>query len=208
MSVNRTIFGLRSKQHGLIYEGSHDRIKSTVETAIQEKIDLTGIDLTGMDLRNINLDGIHLANADFSNSDLSGANISEAKLESCDFSGATLFDTCFCYSEITSCLFKDSRFGLTDFSQAFLSHSVFSGFSALSVSFRNAELRMGNIFCHEGDKIPLGMAPLHLQGLNFPVTFFGEKILIGNDLFEIDAASLDAIRDIMLQMPLKTSTKN
>lgn len=208
MSVNRTIFGLRTKQDYLIYEAAHPSFKEALEDAVGININLTGVDLSGKDLQHINLDGINLSNADFRNSNLTGANISEARLENCDFSGAALFETCFCYSDLSNCNFEDGRFGLTDFSQCGLSDSVFSLFSAHTIPFRQAIVETRNFFRHEGRNMEFNAAPLTLTGLKSPVSLIGNKILIGNDLYDLAGENYRVLTELMHEFLMPPSIKH
>lgn len=199
MKNNRTKYGLRAKDRGLIYEGLHSSFKDALTDAVDTNIDLDGIDLTGMDLQNINLDGIHLSNANFANSNLSGANISEASLEECNFAGADLFDACFCYSRISTCDFTSSRFGMTDFAQADIINCRFAGKAAFSVSFQHANAFIENIYIHETESVPMQIPPRILSGLKNPIVFFGGSLLIGDDLYQVSNRELKKITNEMLQ---------
>lgn len=146
MNDNRAIYGLRSKDHELLYEGRHNSFKEALEYAFNQKIDLTGLDARHQDLSHITLDGITLTGADFTDANLTGANMSEALFTNCVFDNAQLFDVCFCYSDFKSCVFLYSGFGMTDFSEANLSQCRFEGNSALSLNFTTMNIMKDNHF--------------------------------------------------------------
>ena len=203
---NRTVYGLRSKDHGLVYEGYHLSFTDAVHDALKNNIDLNGIDMTGQNLRNLNLDGINLSNADFSNSDLTGANMSEALFTNCVFSNSTLFDASFCYSDIVKSTFIETRFGVTDLSEAKISNSEFSGPSTFNIDFARAYLMKENIYRHEHQKLKMGKPPKIFSGYKNSYVFLDDKVIAGNEVYDFSSHELNNIISIFLMDLLKANS--
>lgn len=201
-STNRTIYGLRSKDRGLIYEGSHFSFKDALLDAIDTHIDLEGVDLCHQDLQGVNLDGIKLSNANFSYSNLNGANISEADLDHCNFSGTSLFDTCFCYSDLTHCRFLEASFGMTDFAEARIIECEFNTLSVFAGNLAHADLMSGNIFKHDDQNLKISKSAKMITGFYNPVLILDEQILFSGQVF--DSSDLD-ISDFLNEIFQKIS---
>ena len=176
--LNRAVYGLRSRQRGLIYEGLHLSLKEAIETALTDGIDLTGVDLSYQDLSGTNLDGREIREADFSHSNLNGANLSEARFTNCNFTNTSLFEACFCYSDITNCDFNEARFGMTDFAQAKLMDCHFNSLSLFTSNLAESFEMQGNYFIYEDHRIALSHNVKMLTGLKRPLVLFDDKILI------------------------------
>jgi len=90
------LYEIKSWRHGkILFSAESDCLKSCVEIAIKQKInlsgaDLLGADLLGADLLGANLSGANLFGADLLKANLSGADLSGANLSGVDLLGANL----------------------------------------------------------------------------------------------------------------------
>ena len=74
----------------IIYTTNAPDLKSAVEQAVKEGVNLSGADLYEANLSGANLSGSNLSGADLSGADLSGADLSRAYLFGANLSGADL----------------------------------------------------------------------------------------------------------------------
>ncbi len=203
MTENRTRTGLRATDRGLI---QHAALKEALDQAIVNDIDLTGIDLSRQDLRGINLDGISLRNANFTDCDLSGANMSEANFTRCIFSEARLFDTCFAYSTLDDCRFENTKFGVTDFSEAQLLSCIFSGMSVFTLDLQNSATLKNSVFINENEHLAMSIPPYVVRGFKSSVIFLDDKILIDGNSYDFERNALTDFADrFLLQLLSRNS---
>jgi uncharacterized protein YjbI with pentapeptide repeats len=79
-----------------LFEGHFTSFKNCLETAVKDRINLSGADFTNKNLSNANIDDAIMPDANFTNTNLSGANISESNIKNATFTNTTLYNTCLC----------------------------------------------------------------------------------------------------------------
>lgn len=166
-----------------LFEGHYKSIKHCLEDAIQNNTPLCHADLSGTNLTNANLDDAILPYADFTNTNLSGANISESYLKGSVFKNTALYNTCFAYSNMTTCNFQSASFGATDICGAIISGAEFSSLSCFSLDFQTARQMDNCIFIsHDGHINPMSKPPIVIKGFhNRPIIMTDHNILAGHN---------------------------
>ena len=106
-----------------------------------------------------------MAHADFSGSNLTGANLSEAYLKNANFSNTALYNTCFSFSNMAACDFKEARFGGTDIAGAIIDGSAFSSLSAFSLDLTLVRQMKDCLFVNRnGQASIMSRPPIVLKG--------------------------------------------
>jgi len=168
----------------LLYTSTHTSLNATIESAIADNVPLDKIDLSNQDLRNITFDTATMRGASFKNANLTGANLSECILDFSDFSEATLYDTCFAYTSLKGCSFLYTLFGATDFSETIIDHSLFSGPTTFSLTFRTIHSMLDVKYFHENIISSMQTPPIHVKGGHCDTTILDDHIIIDNQIFE------------------------
>ncbi len=176
---------LRHRDHTPLFSGDYRTLCEAIEDALRLGVNLDGIDLSYLDLREINLDGAKIRGANFTGANLSGANLSEADFTNSCFDNASLYNACLAYTKLTGSTFIGTQCGGTDVAGAILENCTFAGPSTLTLNLQDAETLNGSAFLNENTACAMSHAPLTLQGLDHPVTFFDDCALIGVSLFHV-----------------------
>ncbi len=172
---------LRSKDGALLFEGIYPTFTTCLEAAVQQGVKLDHLDLSGQDLRHANLDNAIIRWGDFTQADLSGANISEAVLDDSDFSCANMINICGCYSSFKRCLFLETAFGASDFSESIIDRATFAGPSMFSIPFaRTSQMNFCLYQDESGQKHNMNHPPLVITGLKHTLILLEDIALINN----------------------------
>lgn len=166
------VMELLSTDKTVLYEGHYSHVKNCLESAISQHIDLTGIDLRYQNLSFANLDGGYMPKADLTGANLMGTNLSEAYLPNSNFTQADLYNCCLCESDLRHCLFHYSGFGGTDFFQATLSGSLFSGRSYIYAELYQAKAMDNCSFQFRDITYKTSCPPQVILGNHEPEIFF------------------------------------
>ena len=177
----------------VIFSGQYNSFLECLEDAALSGLPLAGLDLKHQNLTNANLDGASLIRADFTGANLTGANLSEAYLQGGIFENTSLFNTCFCYSDLRSCDFRSASFGGTDITGANISHSTFSSLSCFDLDFWHTDNMDGCRYINPNGTIsPMSQKPIIIKGLmNTPILILDHDVHIGAGNFP--KQSLDKI---------------
>lgn len=169
------------KDNSLLFQGNFNSFPDCLEEAITQNTDLRHADLHSKNLSNSNLDDAKLHGADFTGSNLSGTNLSESDLSQCNFSNATLFNTCLAYSNLQDSQFEGAQFGATDITGANLSCCIFSGLSCFTLNFIEAREMEGCSYKDTNKGIlPMNKPPIVIMGLHStPIACLDDTIKLG-----------------------------
>lgn len=182
--LNYNITNLKSGK--TIFSGQYQSLNNCIEDAITKQIDLSYADFKYKNLSAGNFDSAHMPNADFTGANLSGANLSEANLKGSIFNQTDLYNTCFCYSDLSHCDFVNSNFGATDIGGANISYSIFSNLSCLELDFMSSENMKGCTYINTNkERCSMNYHPVIIKGIfTSPIIIFDTTIKIGNNIFE------------------------
>lgn len=171
----------------VIFEGYFHTIKRAVEAAIRENISLDYIDLRQANLSGAELDGASFNHASFWGANLRHANMAGVSINYADCRNADLKEACLAES---TCINTDFRGSFM--AQVLLRNTNLSGtkFSCPSLFLNNLNevLSLKNsIYYHKGEvNCDLSYAPLMINSLSKPIILLKDKVLIGNNLYEIN----------------------
>ena len=165
-----------------LFAGFYKDFKTCLEEAVKRRTPLFDIDLRNKNLSNANLDDGIFGHADFTGCNLTGANLSESYCRGANFSGASLFNTCFAYANLTECHFLDTSFGATDMTGSIIDRSQFSTLSAFSINLNKAKQMNECIFiANDGTITELSEPPIVINGMNkAPIIVTKTHILKGH----------------------------
>lgn len=150
----------------IIFEAQSKSFKQTLETAIEQGINLAHADLRQQDLSNANLDDALLSNADLTGCNLTGANLSESNLYGATLNHTALYNTCLAYSDLRETSFNGATFAATDIASGQIDFAEFTDISCFTLNFA-ATRSMEN--CHfsnnAGDTTRFSNAPIMITGI-------------------------------------------
>jgi hypothetical protein len=169
-----------------LFEGRFYSFKACLEQAVKDRIRLDNIDLSHKNLSNANLDNALMPSADFTGTNLTGANLSECTLTGARFSGSSLYNTFFCYSDLSGCDFEDASFGATDIHGAILADTRFSTLSCFSLDFSRAQHMRGCLYINpDGTSCRMSAPPVVIRGLRHdPIVFMDDQVKAGRNIFD------------------------
>lgn len=174
---------LRHCDHTTLFSGDYRTLQDCIEDALRMNVCLDGINLDRRDLRDINLDGARIKGASFNGANLSGANISEASLRDCLFRDTSLFNACFCHTDLSGSDFTQAGFGGTDMSAATLDHCTFSGPAALGLNLQHSASLTGAVYASSRLRSTMSRAPVVIAGLPDIIALFDDDVLIGQNVY-------------------------
>lgn len=177
---------LKSTTGKILYEGQFSSVRKGVERAIEDHCILDGIDLRKANLAGASMDGARMRGACFWGANLGKADMSEGDFEGADFRTANLLDTCLAESNCHEANFSGAYFSRTIVIAADLSETVFSCPSIFSVDLQEAETLRGAVYNHLGEtECDLSHAPLIIRGLQKPLVFMDDSVLVGTTIKKI-----------------------
>lgn len=185
------------KNNRIIFSGNYTSITECIEDAIALNVDLSFVDLRNLDLSNGNFDGAYMPGSLLTGCNLSGANLSESHLRGCEFSFASLYNTCLCYSNLSYSDFLSTNFGATDIAGANISHCQFTTLSCFDLDFWNVQDMNQCIYITpDGITCEMSSRPVIIKGLlHTPVIMMDKVAKIGNTL--IPREDIPAITSII-----------
>ncbi|MGB4106405.1 MAG: pentapeptide repeat-containing protein [Alphaproteobacteria bacterium] len=152
--------------NAVLFEGIFGSYKECLEQAVCERADLSGADFKNQNLANACLDDGLFSGADFSGANLAGANISETVLTNASFANCDLYNTCFAYADLRTCVFEGAAFGATDITGADISGARFSALSCFSLDFAHARAMLGcRYMSMDGTGFTFSLPPVVVRGL-------------------------------------------
>ncbi len=171
---------LKSISGKILFEGRFSSVKKGVEMAVESKVDLSQIDLRRANLMGAHMDHAIMPQACFWGANLNDANMSGGDFNNSDFRTANFVDTCLAESSCIEADFSGAYFSRTIFRQADLSRAQFSCPSIFSLDLADAHTLKGAIYSHMGEEdCDLSHAPLIIRGLEQPLVFMDDTVLIG-----------------------------
>lgn len=175
---------IRHRATGDVLARGAGDMRAVLEAAIVEGIILDGADLRGANLSCAALDGARLRHVNMADANLTGANLSEAWLEECNMRGAVMHGVCLCESAIMRCDLSAAVFGGTDLAGVRLVNCAFSSLSALQMDFTVCGAIQDCLFHDEqtGASALFAQPPIHISGLELPVTFLDTHVRIGTQM--------------------------
>lgn len=177
---------LKSIKGKILFEGRFPSIKKGVEMAVESKTDLSAIDLRGANLMGAQMDHALMPQACFWGANLNSANMSGGDFSGSDFRTANFANSCLAESDCTGADFSGAYFSSTIFRQADLSNTRFSCPSIFSIDLVDAAALTGAIYSHLGEEeCDLSHAPLIIRGLERPLIFMDDTVLIGTKAIKI-----------------------
>lgn len=175
---------IRHRATGTVIARGNGDVRAVLERAVADGIILDGADLRGANLSCAMLDGARLRHVCLADANLTGANLSEAVIEECDMRGAVLHGTCLCETRVTRTDLSAALCGGTDIAGATLAQCAFSSLSALQMDFTSCAAIDECLFHDEatGAAALFSRAPIHVTGLELPVTIMDTHVRIGTQL--------------------------
>jgi len=174
---------IKSLSGSILLQTSHKSIKSAVEYATSQHIDLSHADLRGARLCGASLDGLKAAGACLWGADLSGADIGLADMRGADLRRADLADACFAETDLSGVDARGAYFSRTIFEGAILDELKFSCPSfwgcdlGTAASFKNLQ------YSHLGEvDVVMNSAPIIISGLDKRLILMDGACLWGNEL--------------------------
>lgn len=159
-------------------------VRTVLEQAVADGVVLDGADLRGANLACAMLDGARLRHLCLADANLTGANLSEALIEECDMRGAVLHGACLCESRVERSDLSAALCGGTDIAGAAIIRCAFSSLSALLMDFVSCA-RIEDCLFHDeatGTAALFTRAPIHVSGLEQPVTILDTHVRVGGHL--------------------------
>ncbi|MCI5061256.1 MAG: pentapeptide repeat-containing protein [Alphaproteobacteria bacterium] len=177
---------LRSVEGKILFEGRFASIKEGVQIAVEKGCDLTGVDLRKTNLSGAFLDKAHMPKACFWGANLKDANMSEGHFCGADFRTANLLGTCLAESDLEDSDFSGAYFSRTIVTDGNLQNCRFSCPSIFTVDLTTVGDLMGAVYSHMGEiDCDLSHAPLIIQGLQKPLVFMDDSVLVGGEIKKI-----------------------
>ncbi len=174
---------LKSLSGKILFEGRFHSVRQGVEMAIAEGVNLSGANLRKANLLNAMMDGANLKGACFWGANLTGADMAGCDLSQADFRTASLAGVCLAQADATKADFSGAYFSRTIIREADLTQTRFSCPSLFTLDLNEAGSLKNAIYCHRGEvDCDLSMMPIVIRGLEKPLVFMGDKVLIGTEL--------------------------
>lgn len=175
---------IRHRATGDIITHGPGDVRAVLEAAIAAGVILDGADLRGANLSCAALDGARLRHVNMADANLTGANLSEAWLEECHMRGVVMHGVCLCESTVMRSDFSGVLFGGTDVAGARFVDCAFSTVSALQLDFAACTAIENCLFHDEatGAAALFAQAPVHISGLELPVTIMDSHVRIGTQM--------------------------
>ncbi len=167
----------------VLFYSTDKTLKSTIEAAVQEGVDLSYANLRSAKLKGAALDGLKAQGACFWGADLTGADVGLADLRACDLRAVEMKNTCLAETNLSGADLRGAYF-----EGCLLEGAVFDDVRLSCPSFWNCGLQnlksfKGLIYVHEGDvEIPIKSNPLVIHGLNQNLVLLEEYFLWGREL--------------------------
>lgn len=177
---------LRSVEGKILFDGRFSSVKNGVEQAVEKGVDLTGINLRQANLSGAQIDRAKMAGACLWGANLSGADMSDSDFTGADFRTANLLDTCLAESGCHKVDFSGAYFSRTIIRNTDFSAACFSCPSIFTIDLVDAADLSGTVYSHMGEiDCDLSHAPLIIRGLQKPMIFMDDHVLVGGDLKKI-----------------------
>jgi uncharacterized protein YjbI with pentapeptide repeats len=178
---------LKSIEGTVLFEGRFHSIKQGLEMAVADKVDLKGVNLRRANLKNALLDGAKLEKACLWGACLTNADMSNCALSGADFRAANMKDACLAEADCSKVDFSGAYFSRTIIRHADLSGTRYSCPSIFTLDLNEANSLKRSVYSHRGEvDCDISRAPVIVRGLEKPLVFMDDKILIGTQLRNID----------------------
>lgn len=187
---------LKSVNGKILFEGRFSSLRHGVELAVEERVDLRGINLRLANLAGARLDNARMTGGCFWGANLKGTNFAGAILENCDFRTANFLDTCLAEAVCRGADFSGAYFSRTIVRTADLADTRFSCPSLFNIDLVESKSLAGAVYNHLGEvECDLSSPPLIIRGLEKPLVFMDDSILVGTKIKKIPLrlAVLDSI---------------
>ena len=164
----------------VLFSGWFDSLKSCVEAAVRDHINLDGVDLRGANLSCANLDDGQFAGANFTDANLNGANLSESIFDNAIMKSADLSHACLALSSVLNVNMDGASFGQTDVTDAVISGCQFSCPSVFTTSFYRAAKFHSCSYIHgEIGALSMSKPPVVINGLVRDIVYLDNIVKIG-----------------------------
>lgn len=179
--MTKNYYTLKKHQSNIVlFDGYFDSLKSCIEQAIREHVDLSYVDLRHTNLACVTLDDAQMTGAQFHGTNLSGANLSEAVFDHANFSHCDLSDTCFCLSSLKDVNFDGASFSSTDMTNADIIRCQFSCESIFTVDLTRTATFQDCLFIHDHSLYTkMKRCPIVIQGLPKKLVILDDIVKIG-----------------------------
>lgn len=172
------------KNNRILFSGNYPSVTECIEDAITLNVDLSFADFRNLNLSNGNFDGAYMPGSLLTGCNLTGANLSESHLRGCEFSFASLYNTCLCYSDLSYCDFLSTTFGATDIAGADIRHCQFTTLSCFDLDFWNVrDMDHCAYITPDGVTCEMSSCPVIIKGLlHTPIILMDTVAKIGSVL--------------------------
>ena len=169
----------------ILFQSTHRTMKTTLEEAVQQGVDLSGADLRKAKLSFASLDGMKARGASFWAADLMGADIGLADLRGADMRCTDLKDTCLAETDMSGANLHGAYFCSTLLEETVLDSVAVSCPSFWDCNLQSVKSFDGFVYSHLGEKnVILHSTPIVIRGFKKHFVLLGEYCLYGTKLFK------------------------
>lgn len=194
-----------------LYKDGAKTMRSTLENAVLEGINLYRANFRRAKLSGACLDGLVAHNACFWGANLANVDLCAADIRGSDMRNTNLEGACFAEANLSSVDFRGGFFKNTILEETVMSEAVFSGGSLFLNDLSGTEGLADAFYCTaDGNRIPFLRRPIVIHGLSRCMVLIGGYILWGDKLFGISAQSRRIPREIseFLQFAVSITQKD
>jgi uncharacterized protein YjbI with pentapeptide repeats len=169
-----------------LFSGKFHTFKETVEQAIKDYVPLDFADFSNQCLSMANLDGGSFRFAKFHNTQMHSANLSEANFDGAQFNHCILDNSFFCESSLNDAVFINNGMSGCDIAASSLKNTIFSGYSSLSLNFRDSDIIENCIYYDQNkNACRFSRPPIAIYGLSKRLVCFDNLVDINGILYDI-----------------------
>ncbi|MAS87746.1 MAG: hypothetical protein CMH30_07215 [Micavibrio sp.] len=169
-----------------LFSGNFHSFKEAVEQAIKDYVPLDFADFSNQCLGMANLDGGSFRFAKFHNTQMHSANLSECNFEGAQFNHCILDNSFLCESTLNNAVFINNGMSGCDVAASNLKSTIFSGYSSLSLNFRDSDAIEDCIYYDQNKNTCLfSQAPIVIYGLSKRLVCFNNLVDVNGVLHDI-----------------------
>lgn len=178
---------LKSVEGKILFEGKFTNVKSGVEQAVEQGINLEKIDLRKANLAGAYLDDAKMAGACFWGANLASTDMTGGDFTNADFRAANFLDTCLAEANCENANFEGAYFSRTIMTDTNLTNCQFSCPSLFTLNLSDIQSLKGSIYSHLGEQdCNLSNIPLIIRGLPKQMIILDDSVIWGGSVKKID----------------------
>ena len=173
-----------------LYESKARTIRTTLEEAVANDVDLTGADLRKANLKNASLDGLKAPKSCFWGANLACADMAGADLSGSDLRNTALDGVCLAHTKLCKVDLQGAYFSHTILEDADLQGARISCISFFDCDLRTVRNLCDATYVHWGEEeIELETPPIVIKGLPQNIILTGHACIRGTEI--LDWSDLD-----------------